>query len=170
MGIPSPTGYLKGLRHRYGFGIHSPFAYRFITGVLAQPLPYYGYADISSDPRIRLVFRVTAYFGPQHVLILSSQPRLLKMAVHRAYSQAVVTESMTSRPDLVIADAMDATEDEIIRHATGGINMVVLNAARNLRPRLAAAMPHGMIFHNGRGTLVVIPAPGLPRQDFRVNF
>lgn len=170
MGFPSPTGYLKGLRHRYGFGIHSPFAYRFITGVLAQRLPYYGYADISSDPRVRLIFRVTAYFAPQHVLILSSQPRLLKMAVHRAYSRAVIGGRMASKPDFVVADAMDATEDEMARHASEGTNMIVLNATRKLRPRLGDAMAHGMIFDNGRGTLVVIPDRGLPRQDFRVNF
>ena len=152
MGICSPISYFKGWRHSRGFGIHSPFAYRFITEVLAQRLPYYGYADISADSRIRLIFRVIAYFGPEHILILSSQPRLLKMAAHRAYSRAVITGNADSQPDFVIADAMDTTEDIL------------------MRPALADAMPRGMIFDNGKGTLVIIPAHGLPRQDFRVKF
>jgi hypothetical protein len=168
--LPSPISYFKGWRHSHGFGIHSPFAYRFVTEVLAQPLPYYGYTDISADRRIRLIFRVIAYFSPGHVLILSSQPRLLKMAVHRAYSQAIITESAASKPDFVIADAMDAPAAGMKRFASEGTNMIVLNATCETRPELAEAMHQGMIFDNGRGTLVVIPAPGLPRQDFRVKF
>ena len=170
MGICSPISYFKEWRHSRGFGIHSPFAYRFITEVLAQRLPYYGYADISADSRIRLIFRVIAYFGPEHILILSSQPRLLKMAAHRAYSRAVITGNADSQPDFVIADAMDTTEDILMRHAANGTNMIVLNATEKMRPSLAGAMPQGMIFDNGRGTLVIIPAHGLPRQDFRVKF
>lgn len=170
MRLCSPISYFKGWRHSHGFGIHSPFAYRFVTEVLAQPLPYYGYTDISADHRIRLIFRVIAYFSPGHVLILSSQPRLLKMAVHRAYSQAIITGNAASKPDFVIADAMDARTENMKQYAAEGTNMIVLNASRETRPAIAQAMHQGMIFDNGRGTLVVIPAQGLPRQDFRVKF
>jgi len=65
----SPLTLFRCMRHRRGFGIHSPFAFRFVTEVLAQRLPYYGYTDISGDPRIRLLFRLTVYFRPTTVAV-----------------------------------------------------------------------------------------------------
>lgn len=71
-----------------GFGIHSPFAFKFVLNVLRERLPYYAYEDIHSlrhsvievtrhhgrHPRIisfknaKLMFRVVNYFHPHHIL------------------------------------------------------------------------------------------------------
>lgn len=71
-----------------GFGIHSPFAYSFVTRVLGERLQYYPYHDIAlrrnmamnlasqiaghrrviSKKNARLVFRVACYFNPDAVL------------------------------------------------------------------------------------------------------
>lgn len=72
-----------------GFGIHSPYAYQFVRHVWRQPLPYYAYdgihrllytikagttrrqqrdMDVISEQEARLLFRVTNYFNPQHIL------------------------------------------------------------------------------------------------------
>ena len=72
-----------------GFGIHSPYAYSFVRNVWRQQLPYYAYSGISqlidtiktSSTRqqrremdligkreARLLFRVTNYFNPRHIL------------------------------------------------------------------------------------------------------
>ena len=72
-----------------GFGIHSPYAYRFVRNVWRQPLPYYAYGelgllidtiqdgttkrqrrdmDLISEREARLLFRVTNFFNPQRIL------------------------------------------------------------------------------------------------------
>ena len=75
--------------HSSGFGIHSPFAYRFVRNVWRQPLPYYAYSGISqlletikgsttrqqrremdliSEKEARLLFRVANHFNPRRIL------------------------------------------------------------------------------------------------------
>ncbi len=72
-----------------GFGIHSPYAYQFVRNVWRQRLPYYAYdgihalittvkagttrqqrreMDLISEREARLLFRVTNFFNPQHIL------------------------------------------------------------------------------------------------------
>ena len=72
-----------------GFGIHSPYAYRFVRHVWRQPLPYYAYEgirqlidtvkagttrqqrremDLINEREARLLFRVTNFFNPRHIL------------------------------------------------------------------------------------------------------
>ena len=72
-----------------GFGIHSPFAYNFVRNVWRQRLPYYAYEgfhqlldtiktsasrqqrqgmDLISEREARLLFRVTNFFNPGHIL------------------------------------------------------------------------------------------------------
>ena len=75
-------------RHSKGFGIHSPFAFRFVLNVLRERNPYYAYAVLDElrhavmvrtrhhlrHPRIislknaKLIFRVVNYFNPRQVL------------------------------------------------------------------------------------------------------
>ena len=72
-----------------GFGIHSPYAYQFVRNVWRQRLPYYAYdgicelidtiasnstrqqrreLDLITKPEAKLLFRVTNFFNPQHIL------------------------------------------------------------------------------------------------------
>ncbi|MEF9924281.1 MAG: hypothetical protein RR061_05490 [Muribaculaceae bacterium] len=71
-----------------GYGIHSPFAYHFVLGILRERLPYYAYSEIEKTrrmvisktrkhgrhPRIisiknaKLLFRLVNLVNPQHIL------------------------------------------------------------------------------------------------------
>ena len=76
-------------RRSHGFGIHSPFAFRFVLDVLCERLPYYAYAYIDglrqavvdavrtgfwNHPRVisaknaKMLFRLANYFNPRSIL------------------------------------------------------------------------------------------------------
>ena len=155
------------LRHSRGFGIHSPFAFRFVTEVLCQKLPYYAYAEIGRDRRLRLLYRLMAEFRPARVAIYSSTPAPLEATVRRASAKATLSHS---KPQFVVADDLDADPESYLRLLADGAHALILNASPSLRPRIAAALSAGMIFDNGHGTLVVASHRHLPRQDFDVKF
>ena len=87
-------------RHRRGYGVHSPFAFAFITGVVYEQSPYYAYASLASlHPWWvrwsggyplkcrRLLFRLANYVHPDRVLLVGAgaeEQAYVKAAVPRA--------------------------------------------------------------------------------------
>ncbi len=81
------NAYVRHHRSR-GFGVHSPYAYKFVREVLGQRLPYYSYDQIDELRRnvvrlgggrwkrqgvmsahdAKLLFRITNHFNPKHIL------------------------------------------------------------------------------------------------------
>lgn len=41
--------WLKRFKYRCGYGVHSPFAFDFITNVIYEKTPYYAYVDIENE-------------------------------------------------------------------------------------------------------------------------
>ena len=52
MSVRRAMAWLSRLRHRVGFGVHSPWAFRFIRDVVGERLPYYAYADLQGQAPI----------------------------------------------------------------------------------------------------------------------
>ena len=76
---------LARFRHRCGYGVHSPFAFHLITGVIYETAPYYKYASLlegekrqaTQHPRSwreeplrvkRLLFRLVNYARPETIV------------------------------------------------------------------------------------------------------
>lgn len=84
------------LRTSHGFGVHSPFAYSFITGVLSQNYHYYSYIEQNRRNNAvaalyghhmlnpvryqHLVFRVVNYFSPSVIVAVGYGSGLETMA------------------------------------------------------------------------------------------
>ena len=79
---------IKRYHRSRGFGIHSPFAFKFVLNVLRERLPYYAYEDLKELRKLsnvhsnglfkrrsiislknaKLLFRITNYFNPSQIL------------------------------------------------------------------------------------------------------
>lgn len=47
--VTNPLVWLARFRHRKGYGVHSPFAFRFITDVIYEQQPYYAYKELDAQ-------------------------------------------------------------------------------------------------------------------------
>lgn len=166
MGSINPA-WLQRLRHKRGFGVHSPFAFRFITEVLNPPRGYRYYCEQdcpSAD--IRIVERLRANFCPKNEIYAGK--RAVKIS-GRTDNDGLDFENA----DFIVIDLQTIDRnDELVRRIERGNDLVVLAFNHNRR-RLAPllkAMPSGMCFRNARSKAVLVINHKLPRQDFWVKW
>ena len=154
--------YFRRAARSRGFGVHSPFAYTFITEVL-HPSPcyaYYAYDVVGSDARMRLLVRLLAYFDPATIAIdvADSAPKV-RAAVQAACRRARIVEEDA---DFIVTDSSTPYRTDV--------NMLILGKnARAVLADLRARMTTGMSFALGKDCAVVVPASHLPRQDFDIK-
>lgn len=95
--VRRPWIWLLRVRHRKGYGVHSPSAYAFLRGVVYESGTYYAYAELDRlhpwwqrwlhlyPVRCRrLLFRLANYVHPSTILILGERP------MEEAYMRAAV--------------------------------------------------------------------------------
>lgn len=75
--VTNPLVWLARFRHRKGYGVHSPFAFRFITDVICERSPYYAYREL--DRQLPLSKRLRQRRGLHLLLRLANhlQPKTI---------------------------------------------------------------------------------------------
>ena len=149
-----------------GHGVHSPFAYRFIRGVLREQGHYYNYSEIDSlggDTHWhRLLFRLVCEFEPEQLL-----------ATHLSVDERTVIRLADSRvsmpPDVPLPDNLPADVLEMRGKVTVAMVIRDISSDSHRWANLLESLRAGMTFTNGT-VGIVVERPGLPRQDFRINF
>ncbi len=117
-------------RRSRGFGVHSPFAYNFITKVLREKdAEYYAYAEIAAFcpkarhagfneifagrdmaiPEAHMLFRVLCHFNPSEIIEIGHGHEVTNIILERAVPKAKVTMWSRERPD-----AMESPEPFIL--------------------------------------------------------
>ena len=125
---------LARFRHRCGYGVHSPFAFHLITGVIYETAPYYKYAPLLEEEKRlaaqhsrswreeplrvkRLLFRLVNYARPETVVDagpLSASRLYLKAGREGAvYTAAAELDAVLKRAEAVLAEEdAECTEEE----------------------------------------------------------
>lgn len=77
--VTNPFIWLARFRHRKGYGVHSPFAFRFITDVIYERTPFYAYSELDkalpASMRLRqrrglhLLLRLSNHLQPTSILL-----------------------------------------------------------------------------------------------------
>lgn len=154
-------GWLAKYRHSKGFGVHSPFAFRFITEVLGERYPYYDFERLK-NPHQRLLYRIAARLSPASFGVTGQADGApVSMACPHA-------EQRSGAVDLLVAGA-DAVAEEIFPTLTAGGVVVIDGKCRTLVEALKVHLDtigHGMTFDNGKDLCILVAYTRLPRQDF----
>ncbi|MBP3823038.1 MAG: hypothetical protein J6I36_06420 [Bacteroidaceae bacterium] len=125
--IRRPWIWLSRFRQRKGYGVHSPFAYSFIRGVVLESSAYYAYADLAQlhpwwvrwfrlypmECR-RLLFRLANFSEPRTVVLRTEDE------VAKKYIRAAVPRAEVLRKEGGLAAVPEGSpEGEVLRKEGG---------------------------------------------------
>lgn len=118
----NPLVWLCRVRHRCGYGVHSPFAFKFLTDVVYETTPYYIYGELDSQLellhrfRVRrvlhLLMRCVNYAQPRQIVAPNAPQMVLdylaagcrKAALQKEFPQGEVDFCYLDRPDSNLLD------------------------------------------------------------------
>lgn len=182
-----PWHWLLRIRHRCGYGIHSPFAFSFVTGVVYEAWPYYAYAPLRRRWPVlpaglrrkdaQLLFRLANFCHPCGLQCPDAEG--LEAAV--AYLQAACPHaalSLAAEPngsDMVVClQPWDDCAARLLEALpTGG--MLVLHRIHATQRRSAAwqrllHMPQAQIAFDLRDFGIILHLPHMQRAHYVINY
>ena len=132
-----------------GFGVHSPFAFRFIREVLRQPYAYYAYPEIEclcredkTDVRVaKALYRLALFFRTEGITLQGEAPEAMVQAIKKGLNHTIAEEVATC-----------------ITGVGGGIKSVTQDWAE---------ASTGMLF-SAPELAVFVRSPHLPHQAFKI--
>lgn len=163
------TSRVQCWRTAHGFGVHSPFAYHFITRVLREDLPYYDFDKIKAmevpivKRHARLLYRLTDFFRPQTVWVGGGFAKVAGMIIGMANSSVRFVDNPAEADMAVYVISND------MNIIPGKVATVALGANPEQWEKFTEKLLCGMTFANGKAGVAVI-RHGLPRQDYKLNF
>lgn len=110
---------LRKIKHRKGFGVHSPFAFSIITEVIEEKLPYYAYRPMQgSYPKssvvpfkvVTLLYRLANRFSCRNIAILGDE-QYASMPLQIVDSRNYITRISDAQ---ALTDVADAKFDMIV--------------------------------------------------------
>lgn len=165
-----------------GFGIHSPFAFYFVTKVLRESLPYYCYHDIdcmvydapegksASMPKageLKALLRIICHFIPSEVYVHPSAPDEISRTIRMADSRI----KFSSEPRMFQCYFGDVSPDDLAKKSsivTDGEGVIVLFRPTRQMKQLFESIEHVMTF-SGDAMYIIVSRHDFQTQDFEVN-
>ena len=185
-------------RHSKGFGVHSPYAYKFVTNVLRlRDYGFYSYHEIDShlsskeihDYRflklIRFTIRLVNFLNTRRIITPSFCSRLAEVTAKAADKECIVIRDSDNfifqkRDLLIISDCGNDTKksDEgseltlnlsLAKSAIhSGATVFALCPHRELRALLATPIPRGLLL-NGISKQILIPRPEMSYISYDIR-
>lgn len=172
--ITNPLIWLLRFRQRRGYGVHSPFAFRFITDVIYERSAFYAYGEL--DPRLPLGMRLRQRRGLHLLLRLANhlQPGCIVLPRHawweKRYLQAGCRRSRircTWPEGEAALCLLSQPDDEALGHL-GPHSVLVLDNLHRHRQwfRQLPSVVSFDLYDIG----IAFFDPAYNRQSYRVNF
>lgn len=171
----------KALRHTYGFGVHSPFAFRMVKDVVRPGRVYswYGYEDIDAavnsrragmgiERRAKMFHRLLCFLNPsslflQHgadpIYFTAASTSGKGMRIERKPRNAESCEMIASHGDFIPLDTLK-------RHiAAPGHSIILLDGPHGWSETLFDMLPEGLMFHSKKNAIIV-NRPGMMKVKY----
>lgn len=133
----NPIVWLMRFRNRKGYGVHSPFAFNFVTEVLYNQESYYAYGEMDKGlrwwqkARVRsmrhLLFRLSNFRGAETMYCWGVDKALSEACQYGSRSVRILNPGEDDVADLVLVGGADM---EALRHLGEGTMMVVKDIHR----------------------------------------
>ena len=173
-------------RRSRGFGVHSPFAFRFITLVLRDSRSVYystgKIRDFAAGRRRRrnlaMLFRIVCDRKPQTLVLPPDLPEAERRVIHMADSrlQPITPAEALTLPAgscrlFICLPELSAENLQAGRRVLSSEDstLVLLRADSQRLATLKDGLVHIMTFTNGKYA-VLVSRHGLPMQNFEINF
>ncbi|MDE6126912.1 MAG: hypothetical protein K2G30_08140 [Muribaculaceae bacterium] len=173
-------------RHACGFGLHSPYAFSTVTGVLRDDSSgYYAYGELrgiasrhgrawrEARAVYRLLLHLRSVAGDAFRTVGPSSGFISEIA------SLAFPDGADAAPAVCVADTFSGDPEKaaaMLREVLGNAPSAILltgidrsRSARELRRMLLAERPAGMAF-DGWHSLMIVARRGLPPQSFKVLF
>lgn len=183
--------WLRRFRHRQGYGIHSPFAFNLVTGVIYEKGEYYAYDKLKAlylrqRPALRwkdckLLFRLANFQHPERAYLLGIAPEDTLYAFLKAGSQhttytcgELVPASATGRYDLlVVSGDWESQSAHFLPCLRLGGLLIVIGLNNRQRKQAWQALlqaPQAQVSFDLYDFGLICYRPDLQRQHYLINY
>ena len=172
--LHNPLVWLMRIRHRCGYGVHSPFAFRFLTDVVYERTPYYAYSTLDASlplaysmrrqKGLHLMFRIANWLQPAVAVVpqeVCHERRYLQAGCRHAL---VMAHAPACGADLIVLREPDERAAQMVR-AGGVLILDNLQQHREWFRRLPATVTFDL-YDLG----VAIYEERLTKQHYIINF
>ena len=175
-------------RHSHGYGVHSPFAYRFVEQAVrpGRGYSFYGYADIDASLTgfkgsaygrtrhdARLLLRCAAFLRAGRVLMGPSAPAVFSVAARGAGARSETWKSRHPAPpkpgDILVTGPSWRAPEEISRRLAAGTTVIAFDPAPEAWAEMMAFTAPGLLLH-GRRIIMAIPNPAMAFTTYAMAF
>lgn len=172
--LDNPLVWLMRIRHRCGYGVHSPFAFRFLTDVVYEHTPYYAYSTLDEAlplahsmrrrKGLHLIFRLANWLQPAVAVLPQEAHHTRRYLLAGCRRTLVLADAPAHGADLIVLREPDEQAAQMVR-AGGVLILDNLQQHREWFRRLPAALTFDL-YDLG----VAIYEERLTKQHYIINF
>lgn len=172
--LDNPLVWLRRIRHRCGYGVHSPFAFRFLTDVVYERTPYYAYSTLDEAlplahsmrrrKGLHLIFRLANWLQPAVAVLPQEACHTRRYLLAGCRRTLVLADAPAQGADLIVLREPDEQAAQMVR-AGGVLILDNLQQHREWFRRLPAALTFDL-YDLG----VAIYEERLTKQHYIINF
>ncbi|MDE6340538.1 MAG: hypothetical protein K2K97_12280 [Muribaculaceae bacterium] len=175
---------LKRLRHSHGFGVHSPYGYRFVQSVISPSRQYAYYAEEyfegllakerhrhRIEKEARTLLRLSAFINPASAFMSGDAHKAFSFALRSVNSRILLTDKTSdiANCDLVATSGdLIPLEDLCAYISEPGRTLVGKDLPSGWGGRLFGAMQEGVCFE-GKKNSIFISKPSVRKVRYLMN-